>query len=87
MFKTTHNINSKVAIPLYSLYDHIEKNGGITLSSEKIEEAAKLLQEAQATEITKKEHIENIHLMRDKIAQNICPRCGGKLVLRHGKYG
>ena len=83
----TQHINSKVAIPLYSLYDHIEKNGGITLSSEKIEEAAKLLQEAQATEITKKEHIENIQLMRDKIAQNICPRCGGKLVLRHGKYG
>ena len=83
----TQHINSKVAIPLYRLYDHIEKNRGITLSSEKIEEAAGLLQEAQATEITKKEHIENIHLMRDKIAQNICPRCGGKLVLRRGKYG
>ena len=83
----TQHINSKVAIPLYSLYDHIGKNRGITLSSEKIEEAARLLQEAQATEITKKEHIENIQLMRDKIAQNICPRCGGKLVLRHGKYG
>ena len=83
----TQHINSKVAIPLYSLYDYIGKNRGITLSPEKIEEAAKLLQEAQATEITKKEHIENIHLMRDKIAQNICPRCGGKLVLRRGKYG
>lgn len=83
----TQHINSKVAIPLYSLYDHIGKNRGLTLSPEKIEEAAKLLQEAQATEITKKEHIENIHLMRDKIAQNICPRCGGKLVLRRGKYG
>ena len=83
----TQHINSKFAIPLYRLYDHIEKNRGITLSSEKIEEAARLLQEAQATEITKKEHIENIQLMRDKIAQNICPRCGGKLVLRYGKYG
>lgn len=83
----TQHINSKVAIPLYSLYDYIGKNRGITLSPEKIEEAAKLLQEAQATEITKKEHIENIHLMRDKIAQNICLRCGGKLVLRRGKYG
>lgn len=83
----TQHINSKVAIPLYSLYDQIGKNRGITLSSEKIEEAARLLQEVQATEITKKEHIENIQLMRDKIAQNICPRCGGKLVLRHGKYG
>lgn len=66
----TQHINSKVAIPLYSLYDYIGKNRGIT-----------------STEITKKEHIENIHLMRDKIAQNICPRCGGKLVLRRGKYG
>ena len=83
----TQNINSKVAIPLYRLYGYIEKNRGITLSPEQIQEAAKRLQEAQATKITKAEHIENIHLMRDKIARNICPRCGGKLVLRYGKYG
>ena len=25
--------------------------------------------------------------MQEKIEQNICPRCGGKLVLRCGKYG
>ena len=83
----TQHINSKVVIPLYSLYEQIEKNRGIALSSAKIEEAAKRLQEAQAAKITNAEHIENIHLMQNRIAQNICPRCGGKLVLRHGKYG
>lgn len=83
----TQHINSKIAIPLYSLYNKIETNNGITLSSEQIQEAAKLLHDAQAAEMTNAEHIENIHVMRDKIAHNICPRCGGKLVLRQGKYG
>lgn len=32
-------------------------------------------------------HIDNIHKMESKINNNICPRCGAKLVLRHGKNG
>ena len=31
--------------------------------------------------------MENIHRLQEKIDNNICPRCGGKLVLRNGKYG
>ena len=32
-------------------------------------------------------HIENIHKMQNKISEGICPRCGGKLVMRNGSYG
>ena len=83
----TQHIISKVAIPLYSLSDKIETNNKITLSSQQIQETAMLLQDAQAAEMTNAEHVENICLMRNKIAHNICPRCGGNLVLRQGKYG
>lgn len=37
--------------------------------------------------ISKAEHIANIEKMKNNIANNICPRCGSPLVLRHGKYG
>lgn len=36
---------------------------------------------------TNKEHVQNIAEMKNNIEKNICPRCGGQLVLRHGKYG
>ena len=36
---------------------------------------------------TRKEHIQQIQDEKDKIQADICPRCGGKLVVRKGKYG
>ena len=39
------------------------------------------------SKITNKEHIQNIIKTKNEIAQNICPRCGGRLVLRNGKNG
>ena len=83
----TQHIDSKIVVPLYNLDKRIETNSGITLSFGQIQKAARLLQDAQVSKITNAEHVENIRLMRDKIAHNICPRCGGKLVLRQGKYG
>lgn len=37
--------------------------------------------------ISNAEHIDNIEVMKNNIANNICPRCGSTLVLRHGTYG
>ncbi len=34
----------------------------------------------------RKEHIENINLNKEEYDSNICPKCGGKLVERDGKY-
>ena len=39
------------------------------------------------TEITTKEHIYNIREQQCNLERGICPRCGGNLVLRNGKYG
>ncbi|MBR4999233.1 MAG: NERD domain-containing protein [Clostridia bacterium] len=34
-----------------------------------------------------KEHVKSIITMKEHIDNNICPRCGGNLILRNGKYG
>ena len=40
-----------------------------------------------ASKITNKEHVKNIRHTQSELKQGICPRCGGKLVEREGKYG
>lgn len=35
----------------------------------------------------KEEHINYLNERKDKISKGICPYCGGKLILRKGKYG
>ena len=37
--------------------------------------------------ISTREHVNNIKQQQRNIKNGICPRCGGKLVLRNGKYG
>ena len=34
----------------------------------------------------RKEHVENINLNKEEYGNDICPKCGGKLVERKGKY-
>ncbi|MCI9561742.1 MAG: NERD domain-containing protein [Clostridia bacterium] len=58
------------------------------LTVEQMEEYySKLLELKQNSTVTKKEHIKNIHKTLNDVANNICPRCGGKLVVRNGKNG
>ena len=39
------------------------------------------------TKISNKEHIANIRKTQMEIEEGICPRCGGRLVEREGRYG
>lgn len=58
------------------------------LSPQEVEEIHSKLEDIKKNNtITKKEHIESIKVEQSKIEANICPRCGGSLVLRHGKNG
>ena len=34
-----------------------------------------------------RQHVKEIHKMQKNVEKGICPRCGGKLVLRTGKNG
>ena len=51
-----------------------------------MQKAYKLLL-ANKTDITKREHTKNIRTQQKNVERGICPRCGGNLVLRNGKYG
>lgn len=48
---------------------------------------AKLLEIKNNPQISAREHVKAIKQMRKDIDNNICPRCGNKLVLLNGKYG
>lgn len=57
-------------------------------ASSQITEINAILERKRANHlISSREHVEEIRTMLDNIEKNICPRCGGKLVLRQGKYG
>ena len=51
----------------------------------------KVLATALVEKDTKKQHVRNVKSnikeRNDKIKDGVCPRCGGQLVKRHGKYG
>lgn len=47
----------------------------------------KLLDLKNKKQITKDKHIKNINEIQFKISNNICPRCGDKLIVRNGRNG
>ena len=81
------HINSDSVIALNGIRYCLKTDWGNSLNNLQIERVAKLLEAHKDDTITIEEHVENIHKMQEKINNNICPRCGGKLVLRNGKYG
>ena len=83
----TQFLNSEEVIPLSELKVFLQEDRGYRLTPLQMEKAAQMLEEARSEDVTMREHISNIHRIQDKLARNICPRCGGRLVLREGKYG
>lgn len=81
----TYHINANNVIPLSALKSNL-LSGEAVLTVEQMEKAYNLLL-ASKTEISTKEHIGNIRTQQENIEHGICPRCGGKLVLRNGMYG
>lgn len=81
----TEYIKSNNVIPLSALRRSLEYGEDI-LSIEQMKEAYEVLM-LNKIEITTKEHILNIREQQHNLEQGICPRCGGNLILRKGKYG
>lgn len=81
----TYHIEAKNVIPLWELKRAL-CSGVPVLTATQMEKAYQLLL-ASKTEISTKEHVENIRTQQWNVEHGICPRCGGKLVLRNGKYG
>ena len=81
------HIKSESVIALNEIRYCLKSDWGNSLNNLQIERVVKLLKAHEDDTITIEEHLENIHKIQEKIDNNICPRCGGKLVLKNGKYG
>lgn len=57
------------------------------LSLDDVNRVSEIIQDSQRSDITIREHKKNIQKMKEQIDNNICPNCGGKIVLKNGKYG
>lgn len=61
-------------------------DNGVHLSTDEMNEVYKKLRDA-ASDMTTRQHVQNIRDTQKELSKNICPRCGGKLVLRTGNNG
>lgn len=82
------NVRSANVFYLEALQRVINYDAGVCLTPQLIEAYYGILRDCKANcQIGLDEHIENVRRMREDVERGICPRCGGKLVVRHGKNG
>lgn len=81
-----HFIESMGAYNLNGLRQILEKGEG-NVSPEQMKRVFEKLSTANDKTITKTEHIQNIRTLQVNVANNVCPRCGKRLVRRSGKNG
>lgn len=81
-------VRSQHTVPLDGLSRRMNQSTGVTLSTTEINGVYKKLMSVRS-DISKEEHVRNIEknkreraIEQQKIGQGICPRCGGKLILR-----
>lgn len=61
-------------------------DNGVHLSTEEMDDIYNKLLSA-ASDMSNREHVKNIKKTQRELDKNICPRCGGQLVLREGPSG
>lgn len=81
----TEHIDANNVIPLSALKRTLS-SGAYSLTLQQMKKAYDLLL-ASRVEISTKEHVKNVRAQQWNVGHGICPRCGGKLVLRNGNYG
>lgn len=84
----TENIQIDNVIKLTELKERINARREEVLSVEEMQMINNTLIKAHSlVKISDEDHINEIHNMRLMIDNNICPRCGGKIIEKQGKYG
>ena len=74
-------------INLSSLKKYLKKfDNGVNLTEGEMDEVYNKLLSSAST-ISDREHIKNVKQTQREFDKNICPRCGGTLVLRKGTSG
>ena len=60
---------------------------GTKYSKEEIDEIYNILLNSANKNISNREHVKNIRQTQKELKERICPRCGGNLLEKQGKYG
>lgn len=87
------NVESDIKIIYFSeLEEEIQSYKSIFLRDENVVKVAQLIMQSDVSgEVTNDEHVENVYRnisdYNEKLENNICPWCGGELVLRAGNFG
>ena len=82
-----NRIKCKNVINLSELKRYLKRfDNGVSLSKEEMDLVYNMLLEA-ASDMSNREHVKNIKQTQKELKQNICPRCGGELVLRQSSRG
>ena len=95
VFPSDTDINVTANQPVLNMYNvvpYIKQYRDVVLSSDQMGfYRRRLLEVISTTESDRKEHLENVYHNKERrdeaVASGRCPRCGGNLVLRNGKYG
>lgn len=95
VFPEDANINVTAEQPVLNMYDvvpYIKQYQDVVLSSEQMDfYRRRLLEIISTTEADRKEHLVNVCRNKERRdeadATGKCPRCGGSLILRNGRYG
>ncbi len=85
------NNADKVKLPNVINIDNLKSylknfNDGTNYSSEEMDDIYQKIISAKA-DMSTREHVDNIKKTQSELKEGVCPRCGGKLVLREGNYG
>lgn len=95
VFPSDTEINVTASQPVVNMYDvvpYIKQYRDVVLSSDQMGSyRRRLLEVISTSESDRKEHLANVYRNKERrdsaVASGRCPRCGGNLVLRNGKYG
>ena len=95
VFPSDTDINVTAKQPVLNMYNvvpYIKQYRENILSSEQMSYyRRRLLEVITTSEYDRKEHLGNVYRNKERrdeaVANGRCPRCGGNLVLRNGKYG
>ncbi|MCR5827564.1 MAG: topoisomerase DNA-binding C4 zinc finger domain-containing protein [Bacteroidales bacterium] len=77
---------------MYNVVPYIKQYQHIILSSELMDYyRRRLLEVISTSESDRREHLGNVYRYKERrdeaVASGKCPRCGGSLVIRNGRYG
>lgn len=84
------NINNVISDYVYEIHKlkHLVRGAKVVLDDNYVEDVTNRIMEYKLNPVkTTKQHVRDIKDMKRGISNNICPRCGATLVLRHSDKG